>query len=202
MEKIALSIEEIKKVEEKEFIKLGNSYILMEKAGLSCANIILDYNKIGNFVVICGPGNNGGDGFVISRILNKHNKKVNLYCLKKEIYKSDALKAYKKNKLKKERLEELSIDKNSLIIDCLFGIGLNKKIKGIFLKTILKINKSKEKVVSIDIPSGINGNSGKIMGCAVKADLTLALHSKKIGHNFFPGNKLSGKIKIVDIGIK
>ena len=201
MKKIALSVEEIKKIEQKEFIRLGNSYKLMEKAGIACAKIILNHYKERNFTVVCGPGNNGGDGFVISNYLNKHKKNVNLYCLKKIQYKKDALKAYKNNKLKKINLENLSIKKNFVIVDCLFGIGLNKKIKGIFKKTITKINKSNETVISIDIPSGIYGDNGKVMGNAIKANLTLALHAKKIGHNLFPGNKYSGKIKTVDLGI-
>ena len=89
-----------------------------------------------------------------------------------------------------------------MIVDCLFGIGLNKPIKGVYKETILRINKSKAKVISIDMPSGIYGNNGKVMGSAIKANLTLALHAMKKGHNLYPGNKHSGKIKIVDIGIK
>ena len=134
--------------------------------------------------------------------MKKYKKKVNLYCLKKKLYKKDALKAYRKNKLKKFNLKKLSIKKNYLIVDCLFGIGLNKPIKGVYKETILKINKSKAKVISIDMPSGIYGNNGKVMGSAIKANLTLALHAMKKGHNLYPGNKHSGKIKIVDIGIK
>ena len=116
-------------------------------------------------------------------------------------YKGDSLKAYKKNKLKKKHIEELNINQDAVIVDALFGIGLNKKIQGIFKECIDKINNSKLKVIAVDIPSGVYGDNGKIMGEAVKADVTLALHAKKLGHKMYPGSKLSGKIKIIDIGI-
>ena len=96
----------------------------------------------------------------------------------------------------------IEVIKKCIIIDCLFGIGLNRKIKGIYKKIINKVNKSKQKVISIDIASGINGNNGKIMGIAIKANFTYVLHVKKIGHTINPGKKYSGKINIIDIGIK
>ena len=89
-----------------------------------------------------------------------------------------------------------------MIIDCLFGIGLNRRIKGIYKKIIKKVNQSKQKVISIDIPSGINGNNGKIMGEAIQANFTYTLHAKKIGHTINPGKKYSGKISVIDIGIQ
>jgi NAD(P)H-hydrate epimerase len=96
----------------------------------------------------------------------------------------------------------LEIYKNSIIVDCLFGIGLNRKINGIYKKIIKKVNKSKQYIISIDIPSGINGNTGEKMGEAIKANLTYALHAKKDGHTIGMGKKYSGKVKVVDIGIK
>ena len=125
-----------------------------------------------------------------------------LYCLKSKFYKGDAKKAYNANKLEKNNYNELKIDKNSIIIDCLFGIGLNRKIKGIYKNIIKKINTSNLKIISIDIPSGINGNTGKIMGTAVKANRTFALHAKKIGHTKYPGKLYSGRTNVIDIGIK
>jgi len=98
--------------------------------------------------------------------------------------------------------KNLSIIKKCIIIDCLFGIGLNRKIKGIYKKIINKVNQSKQKVISIDIPSGINGNNGKIMGEAIQANFTYTLHAKKIGLTIKSGMKYSGKVSIIDIGIK
>ena len=79
-------------------------------------------------------------------------------------------------------------------MDALFGIGLNKKIEGIFKDCVDKINNSKLKVIAVDIPSGIYGDNGKVMGGSYKSRWNLALHAKKLGQ-MYPGSKLSGKIK-------
>ena len=117
-------------------------------------------------------------------------------------YKGDAKIAYKKNQLTKNNYNDLNIPKNSIIIDCIFGIGLKRKVKGIYKKIIKKVNSSKQHVISIDIPSGINGNNGKIMGIAIKANSTYTLHAKKIGLTVNYGMKYSGKISIIGIGIR
>ena len=174
----------------------------MNKAGINCTKKIYKSYLKKKFVVLCGPGNNGGDGLVISQALKKLNQNVTLYCLDSNSYKGDAKKAYKKNNLIKNKYKNLSYFKKCIIIDCLFGIGINRKIKGIYKKIINKVNKSKQKVISIDIASGINGNNGKIMGIAIKANSTYTLHAKKIGQTINPGKRYSGKINIIDIGIK
>ena len=196
------SVKEIQTVEKKEFKKLRSSYVLMKRAGTNCAKKIYKSKLNSKFIVLCGPGNNGGDGLVISQVLKKLNQNVILYCLKSVVYKGDAKIAYKKNRLTKNNYNDLNIPKDSVIIDCLFGIGLNKKIKGIYKNIIKKVNKSKQYVISIDIPSGINGNNGKIMGEAIKANSTYTLHAKKIGLTVNSGMKYSGKVSIIDIRIK
>jgi len=196
------SAEEIQTIEKKEFKKLRNSYVLMKRAGTNCAKKIYKSKLNSKFIVLCGPGNNGGDGLVISKVLKKLNQNVILYCLKSAVYKGDAKIAYKKNRLTKNNYNDLNIPKNSVIIDCLFGIGLNRKVKGMYKNIIKKVNNSKQYVISIDIPSGINGNNGKIMGEAIKANSTYTLHAKKIGLTVNSGMKYSGKVSIIDIGIK
>ena len=196
------SVEEIQTIEKKEFKKLNNSYVLMKRAGSNCAKKIYKSKLNSKFIVLCGPGNNGGDGLVISQALKKLNQNVILYCLEFITYKRDAKIAYKKNQLTKNNYNDLNIPKNSVIIDCLFGIGLNRKVKGMYKNIIKKVNNSKQHVISIDIPSGINGNNGKIMGEAIKANSTYTLHAKKIGLTVNSGMKYSGKVSIIDIGIK
>ena len=196
------SVEEIQTIEKKEFKKLNNSYVLMKRAGSNCAKKIYKSKLNSKFIVLCGPGNNGGDGLVISQDLKKLNQNVILYCLEFTTYKGDAKIAYKKNRLTKNNYNDLNIPKNSVIIDCLFGIGLNRKVKGMYKNIIKKVNNSKQHVISIDIPSGINGNNGKIMGEAIKANSTYTLHAKKIGLTVNSGMKYSGKVSIIDIGIK
>ena len=196
------SVEEIQTIEKKEFKKLRNSYVLMKRAGSNCAKKIYKSKLNSKFIVLCGPGNNGGDGLVISQALKKLNQNVILYCLEFKTYKGDAKIAYKENRLTKNNYNNLNIPTNSVIIDCLFGIGLNRKVKGMYKNIIKKVNNSKQHVISIDIPSGINGNNGKIMGEAIKANSTYTLHAKKIGLTVNSGMKYSGKVSIIDIGIK
>ena len=196
------SVKEIQIIEKKVFKKLKNSYILMKRAGTNCAKKLYKSKKNKNFIVVCGPGNNGGDGLVISQKLKELNQNIILYCLDHKIYKRDAKTAYNKNNLSKKKYEDLYIPKNSVIVDCLFGIGINRNVKGLYKKIIKKVNNSKQYVVSIDIPSGINGNNGKIMGSAIKANATYTLHARKIGLIVNSGMKYSGKISIIDIGIR
>ena len=195
-----LSIKDIKKLEIQEFKKRGNSFSLMKSAGTAAAKVILKLIKKQPIIVVCGPGNNGGDGFIIGNYLHKKNYKVEVFCLQKKYYKGDALKAYKKLKIRTRNISKFKARKNSVIIDSIFGIGLNRPISGTLKSVILRMNKL-NKIISIDIPSGINGDTGKILGCAVKAHTTLALHAKKIGHTLNPGKKYSGKIIVVGIGI-
>ena len=196
------SVEEIQKIEKKEFKRLKNSYILMKRAGTNCAKKIHKSKKNKKFIVLCGPGNNGGDGLVISQVLKKLNQNITLYCLEHKVYKGDAKIAYNKNHLSKKKYEDLYIPKNSVIIDCLFGIGISRNLKGFYKKIIKKVNNSKQHIISIDIPSGINGNNGKIMGAAIKANSTYKKKKKKIGLTVNYGMKYSGKISIIGIGIR
>ena len=200
MKKI-FSIKEIKKIEKLEFKRRGSSFSLMINAGINCAKKILELKEKFPIVVVSGSGNNGGDGFIIAEYLRKKNCKVNVFSLRKKYYKGDSLKALNRLKLKTKSILNFKVKKKVIIVDCIFGTGINRKISGIFKNIISKINKSKQKIISIDIPSGINGDNGNIFGCAVKADITLALHAKKIGHSVNPGKRYSGKIVVVGIGI-
>ena len=199
--KKVFSVEEIKEIESREFRKReGDSFSLMVNAGVNCAKKIIKLVKKKPIIIVCGPGNNAGDGFIIGNYLNTKNYKGDLFCLKNKSYKGDALKALKGLKIKTQNISKFKARKNSVIIDCIFGFGLNRPISGTLKSVILRMNKL-DKIISIDIPSGINGDTGRILGCAVKAHTTLALHAKKIGHTLNPGKKYSGKIIIVDIGI-
>ena len=199
--KKVFSVEEIKEIESREFRKRGgDSFSLMVNAGVNCAKKIIKLVKKKPIIIVCGPGNNGGDGFIIGNYLHEKEYKVEVFCLQKKYYKGDALKAFKELKIRTRNISKFKARKNSVIIDSIFGIGLNRPISGTLKSVILRMNKL-NKIISIDIPSGINGDTGKILGCAVKAHTTLALHAKKIGHTLNPGKKYSGKIIVVEIGI-
>ena len=196
-----LSIKDIKKLEVREFKRRGNSFSLMKNAGTAVAKVILKSIKKQPIIVVCGPGNNGGDGFILAEYLRKKGYEVDVFCLQKKYYKGDALKALNQLQIKSKSILDLKIKKKSVIIDCLFGTGISRKVSGFLRKVIFKINKSKQKTISIDIPSGVHGDTGKVFGCAIKANETLALHAKKIGHTLYPGKTYCGKIIVVDIGI-
>ena len=196
-----LSIKDIKKLEIQEFKKRGNSFSLMKNAGTAVAKVILKSIKKQPIIVVCGPGNNGGDGFILAEYLRKKAYEVDVFCLQKKYYKGDALKALNQLQIKNKSILDLKIKKKSVVIDCLFGTGISRKISGFLRKIIFKINKSKQKTISIDIPSGVHGDTGKVCGCAIKANETLALHAKKIGHTLYPGKTYCGKIIVVDIGM-
>ena len=178
--KKVLSIKDIKKLEIQEFKRRGNSFSLMKNAGTAAAKIILKLIKKRPIIVVCGPGNNGGDGFILAEYLRKKSYKVDVFCLQKKHYKGDALKALNRLQIKSKNILDLKIKKKSVIIDCLFGTGISRNVSGFLRKVIFKINKSKQKTISIDIPSGIHGDTGKVYGYAIRATVTLALHSKKL----------------------
>ena len=192
---------EMKRFEQRHFVK-NSSYSYMRKAGYLVFKFIKKkFKKIRPVAVLCGPGNNGGDGFVIAKHLMDHGYSVNVYTyIGKKKYKGDARKALKGFKGELKKISSFKLQKNTLIIDALFGIGLQRNIKGILSKVIKKINSEKNFVVSVDIPSGICANTGKIFGSAIKADFTITFHRKKLGHIIGNGKNFCGKIKLVDIG--
>ena len=195
------SSEEMKRFEKIQFSK-RNSYSFMKKAGSEVFKFINNnFDNKQPIIVLCGPGNNGGDGFVIARHLINHNYQVKVYIFtRKNHYKGDALTALKEFRGVLRRINLFDLNKKALIVDALFGIGLKRNIKGILSRVFKKINQNNNQVVSVDIPSGVCSNTGEILGSAIKADFTITFHRKKIGHILGLGKKLSGTLKVVDIG--
>ena len=195
------SSEEMKRFEQKQFLK-RNSYSFMQKAGSRVFEFISNnFKNKQPIIVLCGPGNNGGDGFVVARHLMDHGYSVEVYIFAgANNYKGDALTALKEFRGELKKINLFKLQKNALIVDALFGIGLKRNIKGILSKVFRKINQSKNIVVSVDIPSGVCSNTGEILGSAIKADFTITFHRKKIGHIFGFGKQFSGRIQVVDIG--
>ena len=153
--------------------------------------------------VLCGPGNNGGDGFVIARLLQGAGWPVRLSLLgKPENLKGDAA-------INAERWtgEVLPLDGPSvldgceLVVDAMFGAGLVRALEGAPRTVIEAINERGLDCVAVDTPSGVHGNSGEILGAAPQADLTVTFFKPKPGHFLRPGRDLVGNLAIVDIGI-
>jgi len=183
------------------------SIVLMENAAISFVKHI-DENE-DNFLIICGKGNNGGDGYAIARQLFSKGKNVKIFCISNEDMSNDCMINYKicKNMGIKifyeiEELDKLLLDCN-VVIEGIFGTGLNSEIKGIYREIIEKINtaSNNKAIYSIDIPSGINGDTGEIMGISVKADITISFVTYKKG---FLNSKIKnylGKVIIENIGL-
>ncbi len=196
-----VSTEEMRLFEKKEFLK-KKSYFFMKNAGKQVFDLIKkNFKNKQPKIVLCGPGNNGGDGFIIAKHLIDHGHKTKVYALlNKKSYKGDAFKALNEYGEKIKKISSFRIKKNALIVDAIFGIGLSRNIKGKLKEIFDQINKSNNCVVSVDIPSGVCSNTGEILGSAIKADFTITFHRKKIGHILGLGKKFSGRIKVMDIG--
>ncbi len=187
----------------------GFSLILMEKAGLGLASIIKDFKE--PYLIICGKGNNGGDGLVAARYLYDQGKKVFIILTTEEhLLSSDAKTNFNKIKdtiqclkiqnINNEELYNL-INNSNTIVDCLLGTGVNKPLPDLFNWIIKTVNNSKKDIVACDIPTGLDPDTGNVGLCTIKATTTVTFAYPKIGLMLYPGKKYVGKIEVVDIGL-
>lgn len=175
---------------------------LMEAAGAACANEIQARCRNGTAAVICGPGNNGGDGFVIARVLSEAGWTVRL-ALAGDVanLSGDAALAAEAWGGEISPVSRDIVDGADLIVDALFGAGLARPITGALEEMVEAINASGAQVCAIDLPSGISGDSGEVLGIAVKASFTVTFFRRKPGHILFPGRGHCGETLTADIGI-
>ncbi len=176
---------------------------LMESAGRAVAEAVAERHPSGSrIVVVAGPGNNGGDGFVAARLLAERGARVEVMLLG-DIgrLKGDAALAAKKWTAPLAAAEPRSLDRADAVIDALFGAGLDRSVEGTARALIEAINAAKAPVYAVDLPSGINGTSGAALGIAVKATHTITFFRKKPGHLLLPGRLHCGAISVADIGI-
>ncbi len=177
-------------------------YELMEKAGAAVADAIVSRHAPQPTLVICGPGNNGGDGLVVARILaaGRWPVRVALSCDPAALA-GDAARAAAWWSGPLEPLSTDLLDGKTLIVDALFGSGLSRPITGEVRGMIEAVNSQQLDVVSIDIPSGINSDTGVVMGAAIKAKTTITFFRKKPGHLLLPGREYCSEVQLSDIGI-
>jgi len=184
-----------------------SSLVLMERAGLAAANKIKEIAKPQKTIVLCGTGNNGGDGLVVARTLRNEGWNVKAFLLGKEEKGSPDFKtqltAAKKFGVPvvKSPLEGKDLHA-AIIVDAIFGTGLGKEITGPLAQTIELVNRktSDEPVIAVDIPSGISSDTGKVMGKAIRADYTVTFGLAKPGHFLHPGAAHTGGLTVADIG--
>ena len=186
---------------------------LMENAGLRCVEeIVAQCGFSGYCVVLTGKGNNGGDGYVIARLLIQKGWNVKVIILAdRETITGDAavnllmLPVSVVNycplagQLSAQHTEDIL--QADVIVDALLGTGLCNTVSGVYLEAIELMNTSHRPIVSVDIPSGIHGTSGRVLGGAVRASVTVTFAFAKLGHVLYPGAEYTGRLVVADIGI-
>lgn len=180
------------------------SMVLMERAALQTVQIILDRYGTDLYVgVMAGSGNNGGDGIAIARILQEHGVRaeINMVGELSKLSPESAAQLETAKKLNIPIYYGVERTLYDVIVDAIFGIGLTRNVEGKYRKAVEAVNASKAKVVAVDIPSGVNTDDGTIMGCAVKADITVTFAYRKLGLMLYPGASCAGEVVCVPIGI-
>lgn len=187
------------------------SVVLMENAGREVFLEIVRRKSPEQVCVVCGMGNNAGDGFVVARHLLDAGIRVNVLLVGyPDKLKKDALLNYQLarrlrvpiyavNKITAKYRQMLS--EADITVDALFGVGLNRALKGVFADIVEEMNSSAKRVIAVDIPSGLDATTGAVHGCCVKAQQTITFSYPKKGFQLKQGPKMIGRVKVVDIGI-
>ena len=180
--------------------------VLMDRAGLAVADEAARLTKSrGRIVVLCGPGGNGSDGFVAARLLATRGYAVELGLLgRRDALKGDPALAAARYDGQVLDAAEVDLARADCVIDALFGAGLARDIDGEAKTIIDRINafaRAGGRVLAVDVPSGIDGETGKIRGAAVEANASVTFFRLKPGHLLLPGRTLAGEIRLADIGI-
>lgn len=182
--------------------------VLMERAALGAFSLIEEKFGSGDrsdvhVLIMAGMGNNGGDGLALARLLTEAGFAVTIY------YVGNEQRASEQWKLQKKILESFSVgtcDKiegteYTVMVDALFGVGLSRDIEGDYAQAVDRFNQAKAFKLALDVPSGIHSDTGTVLGCAVRADVTLTFGFCKRGLMFSPGNSYAGEVITVPIGI-
>jgi hydroxyethylthiazole kinase-like uncharacterized protein yjeF len=219
MELVATA-EEMQRCDRAAITKVGiPSILLMENAGRSVADVIEEeFGSVSGklIYIICGKGNNGGDGFVVARHLHNRGAKVKIFLVPK----ASQLKGDPKTNhsilwktLKQDKSSALQILEKinaqtlrrqpppDVVVDALFGTGFSGAVGGEYAGLIEWMNDCGAKVVAVDIPSGVNANNGNVENLAVSADVTVTMGLRKIGLLVHRGMACSGEVHVADIGI-
>ena len=180
--------------------------VLMERAALAVTDAVLKYSPT-RVLCVCGGGNNGGDAIAVARILVMQGVSADVYlCTQTEKQKESVKKQYDIfRKIGGRTVTDTDFSEYDMIVDGIFGVGLDRDVKENYAEIIRAINRASQngsKVIAVDIPSGINTDTGTVMGVAVKADETVSFAYHKPGHLLYPGAEYCGRVTVRDIGIR
>lgn len=199
--KYAVSNDTMRKSDNHTIGKGVKAEALMQRAGEGIY-ALLPKDKAYSYAVVCGRGNNGGDGYVIADALYKGGYNVLVYTSKEFL---TPVSEYFYNKLDESIIYDIyslhSLNNVDVAVDCLFGTGFHGELSGVFMAAAQALNSAKY-VVACDIPSGLNGDNGRACEDCVKADMTVAIGSIKSGHLLNDGKDFTGEIQVLDIGIE
>jgi hydroxyethylthiazole kinase-like uncharacterized protein yjeF len=175
---------------------------LMENAGAAVVSAVFARHPPGSKIaVVAGTGNNGGDGFVAARHLQQAGYRVAVHLIgRPDVIKGDAAEAARRWQ-GPVATGAPDLADTHLVIDALFGAGLDRPVAGEALAAITAINGAGLPVIAVDLPSGINGTTGAVLGGAVNAGRTITFFRKKPGHLLSPGRNYCGQVHVADIGI-
>ncbi|WP_439616757.1 NAD(P)H-hydrate dehydratase [Shinella sp.] len=180
-----------------------SSYCLMERAGQAVAAMALRrFPGALRFAVLCGPGNNGGDGYVAARALQEAGACIAAHALGDTgALKGDAATAFAGFHGPVAPLSSYAPQPGDVVIDALFGAGLARDVPDEVAKTIEAVRRAVLPVLAVDLPSGVDGRTGQVRGAAFEAAATVTFMCRKPGHLLLPGKTLAGELEVFDIGI-
>lgn len=195
---------QMKAVDEYTINKIGiPSLVLMERAAYSVyEEIIKNYDKGTDILIVCGSGNNGADGVALARILAENNYNADIFMSGNQEHFTSEMKHQIgiAKKLGINIVNKTNMHEYNLVIDALFGVGLSRDIEGRYYNIISDINNSGADIIAVDTPSGVDSETGNIMGIAVKADMTITFGAVKQGLLLYPGAEYAGRILIKNVG--
>ncbi len=210
----SLARDEVRNVDQRTIEEFGiPGVILMENAGRGAAELLIRRGVDGTVVICCGKGNNGGDGFVIARHLDQAGIEVEIWLFADASKLSgDALTNYEIAKRSRLRIhehhtqpspEELtkSLASADWIVDTLLGTGIQGEVKGDIRGVIEAINSAGKQVLAVDLPSGLDANTGEPLGVCIQATLTTTFVARKLGFDNPASKQWTGNVEVVDIGL-
>ncbi|MGD9914705.1 MAG: NAD(P)H-hydrate dehydratase [Rhizobiaceae bacterium] len=182
---------------------LVDGIALMRRAGEAVVALILErFPAATGVAVLAGPGNNGGDGYVIAECLRRSGVPVTLWRAQPPVAGTDAALAVSECSVGAQDLAAFAPQPGWIVVDALFGAGLGRPVDGVYAEALARTEAAGATIIAVDLPSGVSGDSGAVLGKAVAAELTVTFFRKKPGHLLQPGRALCGETIVSDIGIR